>query len=408
MFESIVQSFPENWQLFVKAVLLPVSWIPRVQLALINFSLYSSYSSWKVIKWIFFLLPSILFIVGIWVSMVSIYFYPFRHKRNSYISTLVIMWWDSLRAVWLFWVGAVQFLWLGVGWFCGMTRIAVGTVFEVFRQVFYYPFRMLGSIGTRYFRPGVPWIAVILTLCWVLFEAMIFTYVLMPTIFEVLSNLVGVETHTYLTPVLFIFLSVVIGGSFACIYWLGEAVKRKDVVQMVSMIVWEACVVMVEIMFLYRDLVDALSPWLAQKTGVELGFVSTLLIASVAWIGIRAMTWFLFARYGINTLIAIIARQKLQEGGKAPEKHAEDPLSGLKAMLTDLKTDADWFHAKGKEILEALALPALQVIASGINFLMVFFTSKPIFSLPFKHIEEVMETQELLKTLDKQIKGKEE
>lgn len=408
MFEKIVMGFPENWQTFVRVILLPVSWIPSLQDTLIQFSLYSDYPVWRATKWIFILLPSLLFIVSMWVTMLSIYTYPFRRNRNIYVSILFVSWWDSLRSVWLFWVGAVQFLWLAIGWFWGMTKIAIGTIFEAIRQIIYYPFLLLGHLGTRYFRPGIPWIAIIFTLCWVFLEAMIFTYVLSPTMFEILSNLVGVETHTYLDPVLFIFLSVLIGGSFACIYWLGEAVKKKDIIQIVGMVIWELCVIMVEIMFLYRDLVDSIAPWLAQKTGVELGFVSTLVIATIAWIGIRAMTWFLFARYGISTLIAIIARYEIKGVEKVVEKHIEAPLMGVKALLNDFKSEADWFHAKGKEILEALALPALQVIAAGINCLMIFMSSKPIFSLPFKHIEEVMETQELLKMLEKQHKAKDE
>jgi len=408
MFEEIVLSFPENWQTFVEVLLLPIAWIPAFQRNLLQFSLYSDYSFWRAIKWIFILLPGLLFIVSVWVTMLSVYTYPFRRNRNIYASTLFVSWWDSLRAVWLFWVGAVQFLWLAVGWTWGMAKIVIGTVFEAFRQIIFYPFQVLGQVGLRYFRPGVPWIAIIFTLGWILLEATIFTYVLSPTMFEILSNLVGVETHAYLEPILFIFLSVLIGGSFACIYWLGEAVKKKDIVQIVGMLIWELCVVMVEIMFLYRDLVDALAPWLAQKTGVELGFMSTLVIAAVAWIGIRAMTWFLFARYGIATLIAIIARHPIKGEEKDHEKKIEMPLTGLKALLNDFKSEADWFHSKGKEILESLALPALQVIAAGINCLMIFMSSKPIFSLPFKHIEEVMETQELIKLLEKQHKAKDE
>lgn len=408
MFESIVQAFPENWQTFAKLVLSLVAWIPPVQEALLSHAVYSASPVSKFLKWVFLLLPFLLAIIGLWVTMLSIYTYPFRRNRNVYFAIIFIAWWDSLRAVWLFWVGAFHFLWLAVGWFWGMLRIAVGVIIEILRQIIYYPFMVTRGLGARYFRPGIPWIAVFITLFWVFFEAMIFTYILSPTIFEILSNLVGVESHTYLNPALFIFLSVLIGGSFACIYWLGEAVKNRDIVQIISMTVWELCVVFVEVMFLYRDLVDAITPWLAQQSGdqLQLGLFGTLFLATFAWVGIRAMTWFLFARYGISTLIAIIARQEIKGDTGRPEKQQDVPYDHFKGIIDKFKADTDWFHKKGKEILEAMALPALQVIAAGINFLMIFWSSRPIFSLPFKHIEEVMETQELMKTIEQQMKGK--
>ncbi|MBD3270964.1 MAG: hypothetical protein GF384_00320, partial [Elusimicrobia bacterium] len=396
--EMFEQALPENWRPVIRLVLSIVSWIPDVQNALLTYAVYGNNPVVRGLKIVFLLLPFLLFIVGVWVTMLSVYTYLFRPRRNTYVSTVFIMWWDSIRSIWLFWVGAVQFLWLSIGWFWGMLRVIVGVMVDLFRQIVYYPFVFTKDLATRYFRPGVPWVAIIMTLFWILFEAMIFTYVLSPTIFEVLSNLVGIETHTFLSPMLFIFLSVLIGGSFACIYWLGEAVKKKDIVQIVSMLIWELCVVVVEILFLYRDLVDAITPWIAQQTGdqVQLGLTGTILIAGFAWVGIRAMTWFLFARYGIAVIIAIIARQELGHGTVADEAHEVKPINWIRHILDTFKSETEWFHDKGKEILESLALPALQIVAAGINFLMVFITSKPIFSLPFKKIEDVMETQELL------------
>ena len=53
---------------------------------------------------------------------------------------------------------------------------------------------------------------------------------------------------------------------------------------------------------LYRELIDAITPWIAQQTGFQLGFISTLILASFGWIGVRAMTWFLFGRFGTPAL----------------------------------------------------------------------------------------------------------
>ena len=406
MIESFVELFPEQWRILIKVLLSPVSWIPPTQNALLTFSLYSDYKAWTVLKWIFFLLPSLMFIVAVWCSMLSVYTYPFRRNRNVFISTLFITWWDSLRACWLFWVGSFRFVWLSIGWFLGLVKMIIGLVIEALKQILYYPFLLMGSMSKRYFQAGIPWIAVMLTGLWILLEATIFTYVLTPTVFEVLSDLVGLEKHTLLTPVLFLFLFLLIGGSFACIEGLAEAIQKKDVVQAVQMVVWELFVVMVEVMFLYREFVDAITPWIAQQTGeqVQLGLFGTIGIAFIAWIGIRAMTWFLFARYGTSTLIAIIARKPIHGEAKPAGGPIELSLTWTKSLIENFQKEVGWFHDKGKEFLESLALPALQVIASAINFCMVFITSKPIFSLPFKHIEEVMETNELLKIFEQQRK----
>jgi hypothetical protein len=66
-------------------------------------------------------------------------------------------------------------------------------------------------------------------------------------------------------------------------------------------------------------------------------------------------------------------------------------------------------HLAGREdevakFLEYLALPVLHVIAAAFNFTMVLLTAKPVFSLPFKSLKEVMETRETLTTLQLQPK----
>ncbi|MFH1282648.1 MAG: hypothetical protein ABII27_03180 [bacterium] len=410
MFEAIEQAFPPQWQIPIKLLLTPISWIPKVQSALINFSLFSSNSVLAVFIWIFIFLPCLLFIVGAWCSMLGIYTYPFRRSRNLFVVTLFITWWDSIRSVWLFWVGAFRFVWLAFGWFLGAIKITIGVIFEAMRQIFYYPFLLFSNMGRQYFRAGIPWIAVMLTVLWIFLEATIFTYVLAPTMTEVISGLTGAEVHSLLVPILFLFLLFLIGGSFACLLNLGEAIKKKNILAIIQMSIWELFVVLVEVLFLYRDLVDALAPWFAQQTNeqIQLGLVGTISIAFFAWVGIRAMTWFLFAKYGTSTLIAIIARKPIKEDGEFDSKPIEVPLSWTKTLIGDFKSEINWFHNAGKEFLEALALPALQVMASAINFCMVFISSKPIFSLPFKHIEEVMETKELVKMFENQRKKSKE
>lgn len=74
------------------------------------------------------------------------------------------------------------------------------------------------------------------------------------------------------------------------------------------MILVQIMVAMFQVLFLYRELVDAITPWLAQQ-GVTLGVVGTLALAFCAWVGVRGMTWYLFGRSDAPALIAVLNRQ---------------------------------------------------------------------------------------------------
>jgi hypothetical protein len=165
------------------------------------------------------------------------------------------------------------------------------------------------------------------------------------------------------------------------------------------MVVVELFVMIVEVVFLYRELVDAITPWLAQQSGGEfrLGVTGVLLISSMAWIGVRGMTWFLFGRYGTPTLLAIISRRGVAEARGAAQPAAGAVFSWTKEMIHHVKAEIGWFHTTGKELLEAYVLPPLQVVAATINFFMLFFTGRHLFSLPLKTLHALMETAEVLK-----------
>jgi len=64
----------------------------------------------------------------------------------------------------------------------------------------------------------VPWIAFVLLIFWCALEAAIFTYTLMPTVTELLVDLVGGEsTARYTGPILYFFLLLLVMGSFAAV-----------------------------------------------------------------------------------------------------------------------------------------------------------------------------------------------
>jgi hypothetical protein len=218
---------------------------------------------------------------------------------------------------------------------------------------------------------------------------MIFTFTLRPTMNELLADLTGATPHPImLTSVLYIFLFFLVGGSFACVQALNDAVKSKHYGTIVSMVLIEMVVAMFEVLFLYRELVDAITPWMAQQ-GFNLGIVGVLALAFSGWLGVRGMTWFLFGRYGTPALISILARETLSHGSSsdmAPPRSAEF----WKAPIAALKGEIDWFKKEAREMFELLTLPVLQLMAAGFNFWLVVLLGRPHFTLPFRSLEEVL------------------
>ena len=64
--------------------------------------------------------------------------------------------------------------------------------------------------------------------------------------------------------------------------------------------------------------------------------------------------------------------------------------------MEDFKREVDWLHGKAQELMEYLMLPVLHVAAALLNFAMILVTGKPVFSIPFKSLKDVVETRELL------------
>jgi hypothetical protein len=258
-----------------------------------------------------------------------------------------------------------------------------------------------------YFQPGVPWIAFVMLLFWAFLEATIFTYILYPTVSEVLADLVGAEVPPVAGPILYLFLLLLIMGSFACLQAFLDAMKKKDFKFIVQMVLVELFVMFFEVMFLYRELVDAITPWIAQQTGerFRMGIFFTLSLATFGWIGIRGMTWFLFGQYGTPPLLAFISRRPLAaaETGEALPAPSEAPV-GWRFPIEEFKREIGWLHEKGDQLIEYFTLPFLHVLAAALNFALILVASRPAFSLPFRNLKEVMETREILSAMHLQPK----
>jgi hypothetical protein len=340
MFESIAASLPEQWRIVFELITALISWIPGAQAVAFEFAFFAGSRLGTLSARVFLFLPTLLVIVAIWSTMLALYTIPFA---------------------------------------------------------------LMDWLGRRYFKPGVPWIAFMLTVAWCALEALIFTFTLMPTVSEVFYDLAGIEAQHIMAPILFIFLFVVISGSFASIQVLTEAWAKRQVKPIVQMLFVEFFVMFFEVVFLYRELIDAITPWIAANTGMQLGFASTLALACFGWIGIRAMTWFLFGRYGTPALLAVMAREEM-----SLEVATVGPPGTLKpdwwrGPIEALKREQDWFRARSRELLELLSLPVLQLLATAVNCATVVITGRPAFDLPFTSLSQVMAKDVLVQALKRRV-----
>ncbi len=399
MTPEIESAIPPQWRLVFQIVTFPVSWIPAVQEMILGYVWNSSSTMEATLKLMVFLLPALHVIAGMWCTMFAVFTLPFRSGRKNLIAAVLTTWWDSGRAIAMFWAGVVRALFLSVGYVWGVIRILTGGLYLAFVELLTLPFSLIKRATQRTLRPGIPWIAVSLTLLWSLLEAGIFSFTLYPTVSDIASDLMGGGAHPFLQPILFLVVFLLITGSFACLYVMVEAIQKRNWKDVIQMVMVEMFVMFVEVLFLYRELVDAITPVLAYQSGgqVRIGIMGVLLISTLAWIGVRGMTWFLFARFGTPTLLAIISGQGIMEAPVEGKAVPEAVASWTKEMIGHVKSDIGWFHSTGMQLLEAYVLPPLQVIAATINFFMLLFAGRHLFQMPLKTLHAFMDTGELVK-----------
>ena len=387
MLQATQNLVPDGWSGTVELLSTPISWIPAWHTAMINFAWYGGSAMEIVLKRVLVMLPMLLIIAAIWSTMVSLYTLPFRSGRGGFLTAMLTAWWDAGRTIWFFWAGMVRVGVVLVGWVKGLIRLG----FAMLKNAFQSPLNFLDWTSRNYFKPGVPWVAFLALIFWSVIEALIFTYTLRPTMTEVLAGITGFEPDPrFLTPLLWIFLFFLIMGSFACIQVLGEAVQKRVIGVIIQMSLVELSVIFFEVMFLYREMIDALTPWIAQQTsgGLQLGLWSVLSLAAFGWVGVRGMTWFLFGRFGTPALLAILARDTVKHAEPAIAREAT--IDNLHGPMTALKAEAAWFQAEARKVFELMSLPVLQLLAAAVNFAVVTITSRPMFSLPFNSLDEVL------------------
>jgi hypothetical protein len=367
-----------------------MSWILDLQHLVFGYVLGGESPALIVLKAVLLLLPAAVLVVSLWAMMVSLYTLPFRSGRGYFLTALLMSWWDVGRMAWFYWAGMGRFLFVLVGWLGSLIKASARLTWNAIKGALNSPFAVLDWTSRRYFQPGVPWLAFLLLLLWSAIEATIFTFTLRPTMNELLADLTGFEPNPImLSALLYIFLFFLVGGSFACVQALNDAIKTKQYGTIISMVLIEAVVAMFEVLFLYRELVDAITPWMAQQ-GFNMGIGGTLALAFAGWLGVRGMTWFLFGRYGTPALIAVLARETISREGASIDVAPPRQPDFWRAPITALKAEVDWFKKEGREMFELLTLPVLQLAAAGFNFCLVVLLGRPLFTLPFRSLDEVL------------------
>ena len=390
--DTVQTAQPEQWSWMLTQLWSwmwsGMSWILDLQNLVFGF-VFGGSAGLAVLKCTLLLLPVAVLVVSMWATMTSLYTLPFRSGRGYFLTALLMSWWDVGRMIWFYWAGMAQFVFMLGGWLWSGIRACVRLMWNAIKGALNSPFAILDWTSRRYFKPGVPWLAFLLLILWSAIEATIFTFTLRPTMNELLADLTGFQPNPImLTGLLYVFLFFLVGGSFACVQALNDAIKTKKYGTIISMTIIEIVVAAFEVLFLYRELVDAITTWMAQQ-GFNLGIVGVLGLAFAGWLGVRGMTWFLFGRYGTPALIAVLARETISHGGSVDIAPPKQP-DFWKAPITALKAEIDWFKSEAREMFELVTLPVLQLMASGFNFWLVVLLGRPHFTLPFRSLEEVL------------------
>jgi hypothetical protein len=352
-------------------------------------------------KRMFVLLPLGATILGYWTSVLSLPTIVVRSRRRTFASLVIVTWWDLARATFAYWGGTFRFALTLIISLLGAVQMIVIGIWAIVQELLLMPLRLVRNLGGNVLNPGVPWIAVVMTFFWCVFEAIIFTFVTTSLVIDTLSNLAGTQmTETGIRIPLFLFMLFIALGSYAVLSSFTAAVKSRDWAAIVKIAVVESVALFVEVVFLYREFVDALVPWFAQHTSgkFELGIGGTLAIAGLVWLGVRSLSWFLFAGAGTPTILAIISGQGVTSPGPGSAP-AEFHLfsDGFSAHL---RKEFEWIGEEGAKVLDAFLVPPMQVIAAALNFVTLLTSNRHLLDLPLYSVQDFKDARTLTAELN--------
>jgi hypothetical protein len=351
-------------------------------------------------KRLLLLLPVLAIILSYWASILGFLTVPFRSDRKAFVAAILVTWWELGRGIFSFWGGIFKFALVFVATIFNFIRLMILGVWALAQDILFMPLRAAANVGGSILNPSLPWIAIFLTLIWAFFEALIFTFVMTPLVVDTLSNMTGSQLSiAFVRFPVFLFMLFLILGSYAVLSTWADALKTKDVASIVKIGAIEAVAAFVEVVFLYREFVDALMPWFAQHSagGFELGIVGTLLIAGMTWFGIRAVSWFLFASAGTPVIMGIIQGKAMKPTRGHAESVSKRSFALTSQMITQMKSEGVWIEKHGEALVGAFIIPPLQVVAGASNFCTLLIITQHVFELPFRTLDDLKDARTLLK-----------
>jgi hypothetical protein len=349
------------------------------------------------LKRLFLLPPLGALALGYWATVLSLPTIVVRARRRTFFGLVVVTWWDLARATFTFWGGVFRFLMRLAISLLGMAQVVVIGLWTLLKELVLLPLRVIRSAGSNMLTPGVPWIAVTMTFFWCVFEAIIFTFVTTSLVIDTLSNIAGFQlTEAGIRIPLFLFMLFIALGSYAVLASFAEAVRTRDWATIIKIGVVEAVALFVEVVFLYREFVDALVPWFAQHTSgkFELGIAGTLIIAGLVWLGIRSLSWFLFAAAGTPTILSIISGQGVANPDPGAAAPAEFKLFS-DGFSTQLRSEFEWVGNEGQRLLDAFLVPPMNLVAAGLNFVTLLTSNRHLLELPLESIADFKDARTL-------------
>jgi hypothetical protein len=349
-----------------------------------------------VLKRGFLLLPMAAIAFGYWNTVLAVPSLLVRTRRRVFVGLVLITWWDLARATFTFWGGVFRFLLQLSISLLAFAQVLIVGIWGVIREIILMPFRLMKHFGSNVLAPGTPWIAVGMTFFWCVFEAIIFTFVMTSLVIDTLSNLAGTQLSENAIKIpLFLFMLFVALGSYAVLSTFTDALQTRDWGKVIKIGVIESVALFVEVVFLYREFVDALVPWFAQHASgkFELGIAGTLIIAGLTWLGIRSLSWFLFAAAGTPTIMAIIQGQGVGQGQSGG---SQNPLLLFsQGFLDQIRNEFTWVADEGERLVSAFLVPPMQVVAAALNFVTLLVANRHFLDLPLQSIKDFKDARAL-------------
>src|SRR5882762_3515330 len=128
---TISPTIPQQWQGFCQLAVAPFNFLLPLQLRILELAWTSDLIYVTILKRIFTMLPAIGVVVGLWCTLLTCYTLLFRNNRLQLVGTLLVLWWDVARSVWLFWAGMGKFLIVAAGTIVGVMRVLVAILMEL-------------------------------------------------------------------------------------------------------------------------------------------------------------------------------------------------------------------------------------------------------------------------------------